>query len=107
MEYTVSPQATAGHIEVELLGEGRTWGHVQVLRTPVCLLLEDISPDHQHIDLIYFGRIVGGTLEVDPLEASQHRWYTHAELAEDEEIAADIRILGQQAIAAVAAHKEE
>lgn len=94
-------------LAVELLGEGKTWGTVRVLRTPICLLLEDISPNHQHIDLIYFGRIVGGKLEVDPREASQFRWYTHTQLAEDAEIAADIRILGQQAIAAVAAQRED
>ena len=91
---------------VELLGEDRRWGHVRVLRTPVCILLEDISSDHQHIDLIFFGRITGGELEIEPLEASQYRWYTHAGLARDPEIAADIRILGQQAIAAVAAQTE-
>lgn len=87
-------------LEVELLGAEGRWGPVRVLRTPVCVLLERIAPDHQHVDLIYFARITGGTLRVSAEEASAHRWYTHAEL-ESDDIALDIRVLGQQAIAAV------
>lgn len=87
-------------LHVELLGKQTSWGGVKVLRTPICILLEDISPGHQHIDLIYFARITGGHLRVDPEEASQFRWCGYGEL-DGAEIAQDIRILGQQAIEAV------
>jgi 8-oxo-dGTP pyrophosphatase MutT (NUDIX family) len=87
---------------IELLGRLRRWGKVQVLHTPVCVLLEEISADHQHIDLIYFGRVTGGQLRVDPEEADGYRWYTCQELA-GPEIARDIRVLGRRAIAAVSA----
>ncbi|MEW6751299.1 MAG: NUDIX domain-containing protein [Candidatus Latescibacterota bacterium] len=89
-------------LEVELLGEERTWGPVRVLRTPVCVLLEEIEPGHQHIDLIYFAGVTGGSLRVNPQEAGACRWYAHSEL-EGAEVATDIRVLGQQAIAAVKA----
>jgi len=87
-------------LEVELLGGHQTWGKVRVLRTPVCVLLEDIVPDHQHIDLIYFARVKGGQLDHNPRESAALRWYTDREL-EGPEIAPDIRILGRRAIEAV------
>jgi 8-oxo-dGTP pyrophosphatase MutT (NUDIX family) len=87
-------------LEVELLGAQGRWGQVQVLRTPFCILLEDIEPGHQHIDLIYFARVKGGDIRLDPREASSYRWYSAEEL-DSPEIAQDIRILGRQAIAAV------
>ena len=87
-------------LHIELLGECRSWGKVQVLRSPVCVLLEDISPGHQHIDLIYFGLVTGGCLRIDPEEASMFRWWKHQDLVSPE-IAEDIRILGQRAIEAI------
>jgi ADP-ribose pyrophosphatase YjhB (NUDIX family) len=87
-------------LEVELLGEQQAWGKVKVLRTPVCLLLENISSEHQHIDLIYFARVVGGKLNINPEEAGDCRWYSHRDLG-GEEIAEDIKVLGRRAIAAV------
>lgn len=88
-------------LEVELVTTGeaaRPLGTVAVLHTPVCILLEDIEPGHQHIDLIYFARTVDG-LEprVNPREAARCRWYTSEALA-GAEIAEDIRVLGRQAI---------
>lgn len=88
-------------LEIELLGEQQSWGKVEVLRTPVCLLLENISPGHQHIDLIYFARVTGGDLIINPEEASDSRWYSHRNLG-GTEIAEDITILGRRAIAAAA-----
>ena len=87
-------------LEVELLGDHQQWGKVRVLRSPVCILLEDISPRHQHIDLIYFARVTGGRPKIDPREATHYRWYSHQELGSPE-VAEDIRILGRQAIETV------
>ena len=84
---------------VELLGSQRPLDNVKVLHQPVCLLLEDISQDHQHIDLIYFARVVDGTATINPRESVSMQWFDHAGL-EDRMIADDIRHLGQQAIAA-------
>src|SRR5829696_3203831 len=84
-------------LEVELLTGGYTLGHVQVLPQPYCVLLEDISPGHQHIDLIYFARVSGGALAHAEREARAARWYSWEELA-GPEIAEDIRELGRRAI---------
>jgi hypothetical protein len=62
-------------------------------------LLEDISQDHQHIDLIYFATVIGGTLRPSLRETMGARWVDFHELAGDE-IAEDIRVLGRAAIAA-------
>ena len=87
-------------LKVELLGARQEWARVAVLVRPVCILLEDIEPGHQHIDLIYFARVVGGKVRINPRESTQMRWCDHAELA-DPVIAEDIRILGRRAIAAI------
>lgn len=74
-------------------------GDVSVLRRPVCILLEHIEPDHQHIDFIYYGRVTGGRLVIDERAASDCRWCNLDDL-EDPEIPVDIRSLGRNAIAA-------
>src|SRR6476469_3266417 len=84
-------------LEVELLAPGAMLGHVRVLPQPYCVLLEDISPGHQHIDLIYFARVSGGVLAYAEREARAARWYSWEDLA-DPEIAEVIRELGRKAI---------
>lgn len=84
-------------LEVELLDEGTMLGAVQVLPQPHCILLEDINPEHQHIDIIYFARVRGGTLAYAEREAHAARWYTWEEL-DSPEVAEDIRVLGRRAI---------
>jgi ADP-ribose pyrophosphatase YjhB (NUDIX family) len=84
-------------LEVELLHPGRPLGTVLVLPQPYCVLLEDISPGHQHIDLIYFARVRGGALAHAEDEAHAARWLSWDELA-DPEIHEDIRELGRRAI---------
>jgi 8-oxo-dGTP pyrophosphatase MutT (NUDIX family) len=84
-------------LDVELLSHGSALGHVLVLPQPYCILLEDITPDHQHIDLIYFARVRSGSLVHAEREAVDARWLTWEELAAPE-IAEDIRELGRRAI---------
>jgi 8-oxo-dGTP pyrophosphatase MutT (NUDIX family) len=84
-------------LEVELLTHGSILGNVRVLPQPQCILLEDIGPGHQHIDLIYFARVCGGSLAYAEREAQAARWFTWDMLA-NPEIAEDIRVLGRQAI---------
>jgi ADP-ribose pyrophosphatase YjhB (NUDIX family) len=84
-------------LEVELLESGYVLGPVRVLPQPYCVLLEDIGPGHQHIDLIYFARVSGGTLAPAEREAHAARWYSWEDLGEPE-IAEDIRELGRRAI---------
>jgi ADP-ribose pyrophosphatase YjhB (NUDIX family) len=84
-------------LEVELMAQSRWLGAVQVLPQPYCILLETISPGHQHIDLIYFARVRGGSLAPAEREAHAARWFTWDELGSSE-IAEDIRELGRRAI---------
>jgi 8-oxo-dGTP pyrophosphatase MutT (NUDIX family) len=84
-------------LEVELLTCGYQLGDVTVLPQPYCILLENISPAHQHIDLIYFARVCGGSLAHAEREAYAARWLTWEALATPE-IAEDIRELGRRAI---------
>jgi len=90
-------------LEVELVGTGPVagpLGHVQRLHSPACILLEDIEPGHQHIDLIYFARTIDDRLpQLNEREAARFRWCTWEELSA-EDIAEDIRFLGRQAIEA-------
>jgi ADP-ribose pyrophosphatase YjhB (NUDIX family) len=87
-------------LDVQLTSCGSQLGDVQVLPQPYCILLENITPDHQHIDFIYFALVVGGTLNPSIRESSGARWVDTHELAATD-IAEDIRVLGRAAIAAV------
>ena len=82
---------------VSLLTPRSRMGTVEILAQPECILLEPISPDHQHIDLIYFADVTGGSLRIAESEADDFRWCS-AEDLDDESIAEDIRRLGKQAI---------
>jgi ADP-ribose pyrophosphatase YjhB (NUDIX family) len=92
-------------LEVELVPAGGAhlaglptdYAGVRVLPQPYCILLEDITPGHQHIDLIYFARVSGGSLLHSEREAQGARWLTWDELAAPE-IHEDIRELGRRAI---------
>lgn len=84
-------------LEVELLDQGGVLGAVRVLPQPFCILLEDIAPGHQHIDLIYFARVRGGALAHAEREAHAARWLTWEELGAPD-IHEDIRELGRRAI---------
>ena len=84
-------------LEVEIASPRSRLGHVEVLRRPECILLEQLEDGHQHIDLIYFGRVVGGRLRIAEDEAEDYRWYT-AESLGSPDIAEDVRYLGRRAI---------
>ncbi len=93
-------------LEVQLITDRSRLGEVGVLSQPECILLEDISDDHQHIDLIFFARVTGGSLAISESEADGYRWCTSADLT-SEDIHEDIRQLGQRAIARVHAFEKE
>lgn len=96
-------------LEVKLIGTGPvagSLGHVQRLHSPVCILLEDIEPGHQHIDLIYFARTIDERLpQLNEREVARFRWCTWEDLSA-EGIEEDICILGRQAIEAAKAAAE-
>lgn len=88
-------------LTVALLDTGAPIGPVRRLAQPLCILLETIGSDHEHIDLIYVARVIDGDVQHAPREVQAWRWYTHAEL-DAPEVAEDVRVLARQAIELVA-----
>lgn len=70
-------------IEIELLGERgvgiNTPGMPRQLVRPEGIQLEDITPHHQHIDLIYFAHLVDPPVEGMPIVLPPMRWVPAAE----------------------------
>jgi len=58
--------------------------------------LEKIKPGHEHIDLIYLCRVVGGEL-LDEHENDELRWFDYDEL-DDPEIRDEVRAVAKEAI---------
>jgi len=89
--------------EIEIVAErpeiNQRWLHV--LPAPETILLEDIEPDHVHIDLIYFVRPVGGAQRLAASEHTEMRWFDRHALR-DPAITDDVRLLGAQAIDRIA-----
>ena len=64
---------------------------------PRHLLLENINPHHQHIDMIYYARASSSDVVPDEGESLELRWFSGKDL-EGSEIENDIKVLGQEAI---------
>lgn len=73
-------------IEVDLVGERGIGidspGMPRQLVRPEGIQLEDISPVHQHIDLIYFARVANAPAEGMPTVLSPMRWVSAAEFTD-------------------------
>ncbi|HEX6288868.1 MAG TPA: NUDIX domain-containing protein [Herpetosiphonaceae bacterium] len=82
---------------VALLDAGEPLGTVRRLAQPLCMLLETIASDHEHIDLIYVARVLSGDVSHAPEESHGWRWYDWQEL-DAPEVSIDVRDLGRRAI---------
>lgn len=89
----------------ELVGEpGLAIDYPHQLIRPEGIQVEDISPGHQHIDLIYFARLTDSPTEL-PLpitsdESESAGWYTLAEL-DALPVPPDVRAWAERAISRV------
>jgi len=93
-------------LEIALLANPeRDIGGATLLPQPLCVLLEDIAPDHQHIDLIYAGRVVGGRLSHAVAEHRAARWVDWAGLA-DPALVGNVREIGRLALRTAAEWSE-
>lgn len=88
-------------LKVALLDPGAALGTVRRLAQPLCILLETITPDHEHIDLIYVAQVLSGNVTHAPTESHAWRWYDWQEL-DAPEVSVDVRDLGRRAIDLVA-----
>ena len=93
-------------LNVALLDAGEPIGAVRRLAQPLCILLETIAPDHEHIDLIYVARVLAGEVQHAQREVQSWRWYTADEL-DAPEVAEDVRQLARRAIELVGAAERE
>jgi 8-oxo-dGTP pyrophosphatase MutT (NUDIX family) len=65
---------------------------------PVHLLLEQINPFHQHIDLIYYASVNGpARLEPDANETTRLRWFSTADLARTD-MPVNVRVCALEAL---------
>ena len=72
--------------------------NVRELTSPYCILLEDIEPGHQHIDLIYFA--ISRTCELKPKDGCirEFKWLDPVGLNDFKPLKEDVRILAKRAI---------
>ena len=84
-------------LRVALLDAGGPLGPVRRLSQPLCILLEQITPAHEHIDLIYVAHVIEGELQHAPTESHEARWYDFDQLG-GLEVPPDVCDLGRQAI---------
>jgi 8-oxo-dGTP pyrophosphatase MutT (NUDIX family) len=93
-------------LEIELLSNPeRPIGGALLLPQPLCVLLEDIAPDHQHIDLIYAGRVAGGQLSHAVAEHHAARWAAWDDL-DDPALVGNVREIGRLALQTAARYAE-
>jgi len=75
-------------MKVELVPQENIWidhWNAKSLERPFLCLLEEIpaygdEPAHQHMDLCYLGRPIGGKLKENPKETDGIRWFTLDEI---------------------------
>lgn len=94
-------------LEVELISQENIWidrGNAKSIERPYLCLLEEIppygdKPAHQHIDMIYLAKPVGGQEKLNQQETDGLRWFTLDEveqLAPDQEIFVDTILVIRQ-----------
>jgi len=83
---------------VELIGKEEPLGTgVRKLVHPKILQLEDIEKGHQHVNLIYYGTIINGTIKINNGEHSDIKWFSLDDL-KDNNIPENVRVYGNKAI---------
>lgn len=90
-------------VRIELFGGlALSIDYPRQLAVPAGIQLEDIPPDHQHIDLVYFGRPLPGAEGISPELAERDRvgWYEPSTLA-DLGVNAEVRAWVEKAITTV------
>jgi|SRR3989344_3299660 len=86
-------------LDIELIGQEENIGHVKKLIQPNHIQLEDIKEGHQHIDLVYFGRLKDSnqTKTIQKDEVDDARWFSEKDL-ESPEITYEVRKFSKLAL---------
>lgn len=93
-------------LRVGLLDAGSELGPVRRLAQPLCILLESITPSHEHIDLIYVAYVIEGNIAAPAREGQPWRWYSWHDL-DAAEVPPDVCDLGRRAIELVTAWERQ
>ena len=80
-------------LDVELIGSRKEFPAVGVteLVLPNFIQQERISPGHEHIDLVYFSKVVGGKLAMLQEELHDMKWFTLEEALGAKELQDDVK----------------
>ncbi|MBD3313274.1 NUDIX domain-containing protein [Candidatus Woesearchaeota archaeon] len=69
-------EETGLDVELVCLDDSPTKNLVQ----PVHVHLDHIKDDHKHINLIYFGKVIGGQFMEESDEQTENRWFSKEEI---------------------------
>ena len=69
-------------LDVEIVGEEERHERVRILAHPRIVQLENVGPGHQHIDLIYYGRLKDPSQKInkDDKGVNDVKWFSREEL---------------------------
>ena len=86
-------------LDIELIGKEENVGGIKKLIHPKHIQLEDIEEGHQHIDLIYFGKLKDPNQPISHQkeEVNNIKWFSEQEL-ESDEIDEEIRMTSKVAL---------
>jgi ADP-ribose pyrophosphatase YjhB (NUDIX family) len=85
-------------LKVELVGNEEILGNgVKKLVHPKVLQLEDIEEGHQHINLVYYGKIIDGNIKINENESTGIRWFSVNDLNK-EGLPDNVKVYGRKAI---------
>jgi len=99
-EATLREAREEAGLDIELYNPDRSEGltdAVQLIR-PAHIILEDIEPGHQHIDLVYYATSKTAELNPEEGEAREIKWVTQEELQAMENVPENAKILAPSAL---------
>ncbi len=84
-------------LDICLVGDkGLNIGYPMQLTIPKGIQLEDIGENHQHIDLVYFAKVLGDDTLIKNSESDEIGWYNYGDLPQD--VNDEIRLWCKRAI---------
>jgi 8-oxo-dGTP pyrophosphatase MutT (NUDIX family) len=70
-------------LDIELINIGEKSPTVDLVQ-PLHIHVDDIKEDHKHINIVYLGKVIGGTLLEESDEGTPLKWFTKEEIEKEE-----------------------